>query len=347
VYRSAQAQDERGFVIGEGKPESLDAYDFREGFLQQVVDAWNDPDRAKKESAFQKDFMKAFGSVSAGERIKTGLAASAAAAAVMLGGEVIAATGIYGLLATGAVAAPGISDEIDTLSQLGLNEWAGEKLAGIERPWLEGDSVGAAKQFGGAAGGAYTMARYMFTSPKSNLAVQAAQRAAGFAERMGIGTLGEGSSVLAATDRMFAGLPKGGSTYVERFQQTPVRGGWWSGARGESTFYTYDPKASSMLRGRGVDYANARPDFSPISLEQVKINGMSADRMSNFKLADEALASKLEIPVRDIYKWRFENKYTWHEVEDLTTMQLIPSRINSPIYKHLGGVGEIKRGARK
>ncbi|WP_350300026.1 HNH endonuclease signature motif containing protein [Peribacillus frigoritolerans] len=38
-------------------------------------------------------------------------------------------------------------------------------------------------------------------------------------------------------------------------------------------------------------------------------------------------------------KRREDNKYTWHELNDLETIQLVPSKINS-VFKHLGGVGE-------
>lgn len=41
----------------------------------------------------------------------------------------------------------------------------------------------------------------------------------------------------------------------------------------------------------------------------------------------------------DIADWREDNKYTWHELNDLETIQLVPSKINSD-FKHLGGVGE-------
>ncbi|MCU0293406.1 MAG: HNH endonuclease, partial [Thermoanaerobaculaceae bacterium] len=143
-----------------------------------------------------------------------------------------------------------------------------------------------------------------------------------------------------------AGTVTGGSTYAERLAQTPVRGGWWSGQRGESVFYTYDSQANTKLSGQGIVYSNARPDLSSAAIEQVKITGMTVDRGVNFALADEALAQKLAVSPREIEMWRMENSFTWHEVEDLTTMQLVPSRVNSPAFKHLGGVGEIKRGAR-
>jgi hypothetical protein len=41
----------------------------------------------------------------------------------------------------------------------------------------------------------------------------------------------------------------------------------------------------------------------------------------------------------DVKDWREDNKYTWHELNDLESMKLIPSKINGT-YTHLVGVGE-------
>ena len=35
-----------------------------------------------------------------------------------------------------------------------------------------------------------------------------------------------------------------------------------------------------------------------------------------------------------------ENNYTWHELNDCKTIQMVPSPIRHPVFKHLG-VGEI------
>lgn len=39
-----------------------------------------------------------------------------------------------------------------------------------------------------------------------------------------------------------------------------------------------------------------------------------------------------------------ENNYTWHELNDCKTIQMVPSPISHPVFKHLGGVGEINIG---
>ncbi|WP_406627593.1 HNH endonuclease [Peribacillus frigoritolerans] len=39
------------------------------------------------------------------------------------------------------------------------------------------------------------------------------------------------------------------------------------------------------------------------------------------------------------YSRREDNKDTWHELNDLESIQKVPSKINS-VFKHLGGFGE-------
>ncbi|SFR84685.1 A nuclease of the HNH/ENDO VII superfamily with conserved WHH [Anaeromicropila populeti] len=95
------------------------------------------------------------------------------------------------------------------------------------------------------------------------------------------------------------------------------------------------------------------PDFSQFTVGEVEIDNMTSSRSSNFYQADEKLAQQWTDEKKDgkdwtkddIEQWRQDNKYIWHELNDTKTMQLVPSIINTPIFMHLGGVGEcnIKR----
>ncbi|WP_353056152.1 HNH endonuclease [Priestia koreensis] len=95
-----------------------------------------------------------------------------------------------------------------------------------------------------------------------------------------------------------------------------------------------------------MDYSDAVPDFSPVSKGRVEIEGMSIDRDANFKKADELLAEKWGVTPKEVRKWRKQNKYTWHEDNDLKTMDLVPSVINSK-FGHLGGVSEAGKAEKK
>ncbi|NBJ71720.1 MULTISPECIES: HNH endonuclease, partial [Clostridia] len=138
------------------------------------------------------------------------------------------------------------------------------------------------------------------------------------------------------------------SSYEQRVKTTPVNKGKWSRERAESLFISDKTgeikKYLDEADVDGVEYKNGMPDFSPFSKGEVKLENMTNDRKSNFSTADEELAKKWSTPEQkwtadDIADWREDNKYTWHELNDLETIQLVPSKINS-VFKHLGGVGE-------
>ena len=166
------------------------------------------------------------------------------------------------------------------------------------------------------------------------------------------------------------------SSYEERLNQTPSpinsKVGF-EGTRGESKCTLKpppDPQLKKILDEAGVDgiqYKNAVPDFSPVAKAEFDIDYMLGGngnrgtnaRRANFAQADQKLADQLNsspnlarnfgmeaggIKARDIERYRERNKLTWHELNDVETIQLVPSKINKT-FGHLGGVGEINAGA--
>ncbi|MGH0516765.1 HNH endonuclease [Bacillus cereus] len=166
------------------------------------------------------------------------------------------------------------------------------------------------------------------------------------------------------------------SSYEARYNQTPSPVNSkveFEGIRGES-LSTLKPPPDPILKRildeagiKGIQYKNGVPDFSPVSKAQVEINYMvggtagygSAARRLNFTQADEKLAEQLNnspelarkfgmesggITWKQIEKYRRANKLTWHELNDVKIVQLVPTEINSK-FGHLGGVGEINAGA--
>ena len=135
------------------------------------------------------------------------------------------------------------------------------------------------------------------------------------------------------------------STYEERLAQTPINNGKWTGERGESTFIHENNEIKEILikvDKEGIDYSNAIPDFSPVSKGKVEIEGMSIDRNANFKKADERLAEEWGVAPKEVRKWRKQNQYTWHELNDKVSMELVPTIINGK-FGHLGGVSEVSK----
>ena len=144
------------------------------------------------------------------------------------------------------------------------------------------------------------------------------------------------------------------SKYNARLVRTPVDGerGHWTGARGESDYVLKDPiELPNGTKITKITYKNAVPDFSPHQLAKVKIIGMSDKRYgtdSNFNKADEALAKQWTQSkhngqqtwtARDVANYREANHLTWHEMNNMEYMQLVPTEVNAT-FGHLGGVGE-------
>ena len=108
-------------------------------------------------------------------------------------------------------------------------------------------------------------------------------------------------------------------------------------------FIPSDPAMQALLRRynlNGIIYKNGVPDFSPFSAETVELfhmYGGKDGRYYNFAQADELARTgytQAEISIKE------GRPYTWHECNDMKTMQLIPSEINK-YFGHMGGVGEI------
>lgn len=147
------------------------------------------------------------------------------------------------------------------------------------------------------------------------------------------------------------------SEYNKRIVQTPKNDefGHWSGKRGESD-YIYDKSKTirisedryvTVKAGTKVTYRNGVPDFSPFQKAQVKIPRMTDNRTRNFNQADEVLAeywTKIKHNSRtwtadDVKAYRTSNGLTWHEMNNMESMQLVPTEVNAG-FGHLGGVGE-------
>ncbi|MDO7487315.1 HNH endonuclease [Peribacillus frigoritolerans] len=94
-----------------------------------------------------------------------------------------------------------------------------------------------------------------------------------------------------------------------------------------------------MLGGKGTYGGKAR------RANFIQSDQKLADQLNNSpELASQFGMESGKISARDIKKYRENNKLTWHELNDVKTMQLVPTKINSE-FGHLGGVGEINAGA--
>lgn len=145
----------------------------------------------------------------------------------------------------------------------------------------------------------------------------------------------------------------------KRTERTPVEGsgGHWDGERGNSNWIPDDDEIPSNPKtnpeGKNwreikddykvekIPFAENKPDFSEISKGTVEIEDFSDDRDANFYQADEALAEQKECEPEDVYRWRKEHRYTWHEGSDCKTMQKVPTEVHGNV-PHSGGIAEYK-----
>lgn len=136
----------------------------------------------------------------------------------------------------------------------------------------------------------------------------------------------------------------------DKIAHTPREGinGTWVGERGNSLF---KPFADILPKGvEGIRYKDGYPDFSKVALANVKIDNMTATRSTNFMQCNTKLAEmwnsigysgKSDWTARAISEFQRTMGLTWHECQDLTTCQLVPSKIHS-IATHCGGVSLFK-----
>jgi hypothetical protein len=85
----------------------------------------------------------------------------------------------------------------------------------------------------------------------------------------------------------------------------------------------------------GVKFTNEGfPDFSTYSNKTVTVNGLQGDAYYDFVKANKAAGYKST-----------PKGYTWHHVEDGTTMILVPSDLHGTV-RHTGGASLIREGIR-
>lgn len=159
------------------------------------------------------------------------------------------------------------------------------------------------------------------------------------------------------------------SSYEERLDKTPSPerdSGHWTetGKRGECMFIPDDVPKTQRVRDalsryglEGIEYRNAVPDFSKCSEATVQIDNMRGNdvpRTRNYEQCDAACAKqwndarrdgRTDWTARDVQNWRDNGtdiKYTWHERNDMTTCDMVPTEINR-YFSHLGGCAECDR----
>ncbi len=137
-------------------------------------------------------------------------------------------------------------------------------------------------------------------------------------------------------------------SFEEKQKRTPKNHGYWTGERGNSTFYS-DKARMKALGCDHIQYINGEPDFTGCSIFVFSIASMTDDRVpyseyfrSNYEQAYEKLSEELHLrTTTEVKKWLKDNHYTIHESNDLKTIYIVPTEIHRT-FIHAGGVAECK-----
>lgn len=127
-------------------------------------------------------------------------------------------------------------------------------------------------------------------------------------------------------------------------------GGTWEGERGNSKWipdddytpqkHNPDNKTWEDVKKEhgidGIDFKDGEPNFSEVSKGEVTLDQKETDRGIVFNEADTKLAEQRGCEPWEVYKWRKENGYTWHETSDGLRAQKVPNIVHGNI-SHAGG----------
>ena len=166
------------------------------------------------------------------------------------------------------------------------------------------------------------------------------------------------------------------TTYEKRLKKTPSFNNpdlEWKNIteRGECLCIPKDKSGdiAKILQSAGVDgiqYKNAVPDFSPVSIFDTKVSisddflkthDMKSARPISYAQANKSFADYLNsheeyaknlgikpdngrYTEKCIESFMRDNKYTWHELNDCETLQCVPTLINQK-FRHIGFWGEM------
>jgi hypothetical protein len=140
---------------------------------------------------------------------------------------------------------------------------------------------------------------------------------------------------------------KNGREFVEdivnsAFNRSPRRNGKWTGERGNSYWIKDDPDFLKATNGKGVEFRDNFPDFSPFSKGEKKFDNLTGDREVDKGLYAKEMVKDgragTETEAKAILS---RDKIELHHDIDLKTLQEIPAEVHS--IPHLGGSSIIKK----
>ncbi len=103
----------------------------------------------------------------------------------------------------------------------------------------------------------------------------------------------------------------------------------------------------------GIEFKDGEPDFSEVAEDSVEIDEYSTDRDDNYDAADQKLAEKWTSEQKDGKSWsaediaqyRKDNQLSWHERNDMKTIDFVPREIHLNV-PHSGGISIANNNAK-
>lgn len=170
---------------------------------------------------------------------------------------------------------------------------------------------------------------------------------------------------MQSPEKSFLEAGNSNSLSLDESKYLPKNHGQWDGEPGDSVWHpepeiipkTANPEQQNWSEIHkkneidGISFNDGYPDFSKTADVTVKIDDFSSNRDVNFAQADRAGAENWNQEVKqgrtdwktsEFNEYRKENNFTWHECEDMETLQLVPSEIHANI-PHQGGIANFKK----
>ncbi|MEG0672346.1 hypothetical protein, partial [Clostridium sp.] len=126
----------------------------------------------------------------------------------------------------------------------------------------------------------------------------------------------------------------------------PRTNGKWTGEPGNGKWFSNNPEVNKITGGKGVEFKNGRPDFSPWKKGKLKfkegvLDGSSNDFNAIYDKIKQAKGFKSRNQAKD---WLREKGLTPHH-KSSTEIDLIPKNLHKKI-PHIGSASELRGGGK-
>jgi hypothetical protein len=110
--------------------------------------------------------------------------------------------------------------------------------------------------------------------------------------------------------------------------KSPVNNGWWDGERGNSGFYSNNPKVTRITGRTPVQYSNGVADLSPWAKASYNFPNLTGDRPTDAGLLVKRIMQEQNLTAKPAQRWISQQGQIHHN-GNLATLELIPKDLHS------------------